>query len=761
MKKLSLPFLLTLIFGLSIVACSQGPLKNEEQALQRISEFVKNGSFPPEDLLVEIETQLPKTRVASLAKILRAYLLMRRNEAKKAAEILDTEIIDQTTNLGDYALWLRARALMQASDYAEAVKVSRKLIEKYPDSLRLVEAKLLSAEASLQMSKPDDAISFIKDLAEKNDPKALYLMAKAYKLKSDAEKASDFLHRTRAYGVGTPEAEQAEAELKANGEAVVPKKLDYLLARFDGLLERKRFTDLLSEYDAAKSFFAKFSDEIELKRLIALVSLKRLGEAQSVFNLIAEPSTKEEAYHHLARGYVTARQWSQARSVIEQMRRTYPKSNLVLRTLINAGNTAKSAKNKIEGSYYFRLVLSDYPDSTEAVHAHFELAWLEHEAQNFSVSSQMLTEHLERYVEKDNSYRGRAGYWAARDFEQIGKFKEACFLYDALIYRYSANWYGYLAVQRLSALKAQDRCRDASFPKDSPIGKAASNLKTIAVASETATEKEERKLAKAEQLSAVGLTDWAFEELQEASKNAPKSPKVNMALAKHYRMKNENFKAIVALARSYPDYAQMFPEEMTKEEWAIFYPLNYWDLIKLWAGRRNLDAYQVAGLIRQESAFNPRAKSPANAYGLMQLLIPTAQQTARKYGVNATITEEALYDPALNIELGTAYLRGMLDRFGRIEYAAAAYNAGPGRIPQWRSSLPSQIDEFVEAIPFNETRSYVQGVIRNTAQYRRLYDEQGNFRPNVGTKPVKITPTMTRQRIAQDFPDVVVLNFVE
>ena len=77
-------------------------------------------------------------------------------------------------------------------------------------------------------------------------------------------------------------------------------------------------------------------------------------------------------------------------------------------------------------------------------------------------------------------------------------------------------------------------------------------------------------------------------------------------------------------------------------------------------------------------------------------------------------------------------MRDQLDKFGRIEYMAVAYNAGPGRVPQWRASLPMEMDEFVEAIPFRETKGYVQGVIRNSAQYRRLYDENGNFKSNVG-----------------------------
>ncbi|HTH37804.1 MAG TPA: lytic transglycosylase domain-containing protein, partial [Pyrinomonadaceae bacterium] len=243
---------------------------------------------------------------------------------------------------------------------------------------------------------------------------------------------------------------------------------------------------------------------------------------------------------------------------------------------------------------------------------------------------------------------------------------------------------------------------------------------------------------------------------EEAKKTAVNSPKINLALAKHYRMKGDNVSAFLALGKSYPDYSQMFPEEMGREEWDIFYPQIAWEQVAAWSKSRNLDMYQVAGLIRQESVFNPRAKSPANAYGLMQLILPTARSVARKYGSTAAISVEALFQPALNIELGTAYMRDQLDKYGRIEYMAVAYNAGPGRVPQWRATLPIEIDEFVEAIPFRETKAYVQGVIRNTAQYRRLYDEKGNFRANVGAKPLRSAiDSLAGEQLAAEYPEVV------
>ncbi|HKQ50871.1 MAG TPA: lytic transglycosylase domain-containing protein, partial [Pyrinomonadaceae bacterium] len=220
------------------------------------------------------------------------------------------------------------------------------------------------------------------------------------------------------------------------------------------------------------------------------------------------------------------------------------------------------------------------------------------------------------------------------------------------------------------------------------------------------------------------------------SETAPSSPRVNLALARIYRSRDDNVRALTQLRKSYPDYSQMKPEEMTRDEWDVFYPLAYWDIIEQEARAKRLDPHQVAGLIRQESVFNPHAKSSANAFGLMQLLVPTGASVARKYGIDRAVTAESLYEPRLNIQLGTGYMRDQFDKFGRIEFVAIAYNAGPGRVPQWRSTLPLEMDEFAEAIPFKETRAYVQGVVRNTYQYERLYDDNGRFRPEVGSRPV-------------------------
>ena len=151
------------------------------------------------------------------------------------------------------------------------------------------------------------------------------------------------------------------------------------------------------------------------------------------------------------------------------------------------------------------------------------------------------------------------------------------------------------------------------------------------------------------------------------------------------------------------------------------FPEPWWDTIKAESAKNNLDPYLVASLIRQESEFNPSAISYANAYGLMQLLPSVGKAMAREEGMSHFQTFQLL-DPETNIRLGTRYLRQMLDHFGGVqEYALAAYNAGDsGWWTGRRPALITGIDEFVESIPFTQTREYVEAILRNDETYRAI-----------------------------------------
>jgi len=127
--------------------------------------------------------------------------------------------------------------------------------------------------------------------------------------------------------------------------------------------------------------------------------------------------------------------------------------------------------------------------------------------------------------------------------------------------------------------------------------------------------------------------------------------------------------------------------------------------------------------VREESRYDPKARSPVGARGLMQLMPGTAGPMARVRGL--AFSDELLEDPRANLELGTAFLAGLMKEFRDPRLAVAAYNAGDNRLRQWwKARKTSDVEAFVEQIPFDETRLYVKRVMLSWDEYRRLYGAQ-------------------------------------
>ena len=155
--------------------------------------------------------------------------------------------------------------------------------------------------------------------------------------------------------------------------------------------------------------------------------------------------------------------------------------------------------------------------------------------------------------------------------------------------------------------------------------------------------------------------------------------------------------------------------------WEATWPLAFRPLIQSSSRSARVDPDLLQGLIREESRFNPRARSSTGALGLAQLMPATARQVADS--LKMAVDEASLLQPAPNIRLGAAYLGQLLKHFdGNPAYAVAAYNAGPGAVERWRKALPqAELDEWVEHIAFEETRDYVKRVLSSYSAYKLLY----------------------------------------
>ncbi len=712
---------------------------SETRALENLRAMTRGGVLPADDVVLRIESDFPRTKAAALARMVRARIKVHANDYAGAATLLDTTLVRDYTSLGDYALFMQANALEQTGKLPEARAAYDQLAGDYSSSIKAREAQLRSADILLRSGQASAVPNLLKDLTAKDDAAALALTAKAFSQTGDTTRALVAYRRVYFFAPASAESPQSAVMIQQLGSSLDPTTADEAIRRADLLYSANKYGDAFQAYsDALRKFPSLANTQNQVRRGVSAANARKTADAIAVLNNVPSSAgeMRAEALYYLAQTYARGRQWEQARAAVEELRRSFPNSAFTPRALVAAGQIAEDAKNVTDASYFFRSAISAAPGSGEVAQAQFDLAWLAHEAKNFSESSKLLIEHLADYVDKNNDNRGRAGYWAARDSERAGRLAEARALYQAMLGRYDANWYGYLAKQRLDAMARNNNSAAQTFPADSVVGRAIANLQTVTVAEETAGPNEEMRITKADQLTNIGVDEWALEELATASSVANNSPKVNLAIAQVYRSQDDNVRALNVLRKSFPDYSQMKPEEMTREEWDVFYPLAYWDVIVQESRARNLDPYQVAGLIRQETIFATRAKSSANAYGLMQLLVPTGRLTAKRYGVDRAITAESLYEPRLNIQLGTAYLRDQIDKFGRIEYVAAAYNAGPHRVTTWRTTLPLEIDEWAEAVPFKETRGYIQGVVRNRMQYLRLYDQNGKFRPEVGARAI-------------------------
>ena len=686
--------------------------------------------------LQKIETSNPRSEEAALARLFRGYLRLQAKDYTAALTILDEGLIGRQSKLGDYAIYYRGQALQGVGRTEEAEKMYVKAAEEYPTSMMARTAVLQAAGSATLRGAYQSTIDYINSLGSNADGTALKLKAEALEKIGKREEAATIWKKMYFEMPQAPEAGEVSNKLVALGAAPASTvaTAPMLRARADKLYQANLWVIAGQAYEQlSRQFPAATNPEVYLRGGVSFYKAKMYPNSMAMLMNVRSRSTQDQADAIYYRGlcYRAQRQEAPLLQAIADLRRVSPGSIQLGNLLYEIGKMNEESQPSVAATYYEQL-FKEAPRAENADEAHFWRAWRSHEAKDYPTAARLFIEHVAEYGEVTEN-RGKAAFWGAMDSERAGDKPRAVTMYKALLTRYGAGWYGYNAERHIGELVRQG-AKETPADSDIVLSRAVAKLQINSPIVESINPADEERVMKADSLALINLPQLALGELENARSRAANSPKLNIRIAQIYRARNENVSAVNVLKRAYPDYGQMLVSEMPRAAWDVFYPLGWWSNIKEEAKRKNVDPYMIAGLIRQETIFNPTARSRANAMGLMQLLPSTGRSVAKKYSLGGGVISSAdLYNPVLNIQLGTSYVADLMGSFGRFEYVAAAYNGGPTRVARWLRELPpAEIEDWVDSIPLSETRMYVQGVYRNARQYRRLYDDQGRFKPEVG-----------------------------
>jgi soluble lytic murein transglycosylase len=623
----------------------------------------------------------------------------------------------QIGELKDYVAFFIGNSYVLSNNAEESLAYLRDFGTRFPDSLYAHEAIIANAKALMVLNQPTEAIRVLEAHRTPTNAETEYYLGKAYVQNGQTRTGAEILQRIYYEYATNYLADAAYADLRRipAETALPPVTYAQHLKRADALYNGRRWGAAADEYQYVVDLAPPGKQSAGLIDL-ANSYLKNgdTRKAKDALDRIPDDGSEASAekWYKQAEIARNANDDGSLQNILQHMRSSTPQSPWLEAALMSAGNMYLLRKDYDKAIDYYREIHERFPDGNKAAYAHWKCAWLTYRQNRRDEAKKYFEEQVEFYPGTNEV--PNAMYWRGRMAEDDRDYGVARAYYQRLSSRYRNYYYAVLARRRLTALPAAPVAVVACLSHVSSAT-ALDPVSQIIVPPEDDLHYNRAKL-----LENAGMTDLAVHELQAGSSSGPSWEMIE--IAKIYTSGGEYYRALQALKRAISGYFAMGVDELPSPYWQGLFPRPYWDALRSYSEANGLDPYLVASLIRQESEFNPSAISHANAYGLMQLLPRTGKGEAKKEGLSHYNTD-SLLDPTTNIELGTHYFRSMVDHFGgQVEYALAAYNAGADRVEDWRASGNYRdVEEFVESIPFTETREYVQAIVRNAEVYKKVY----------------------------------------
>jgi soluble lytic murein transglycosylase len=660
-----------------------------------------------------------KEDAGALAWLVMGYAHVLDREYAKAIDPLNRAKV-HAGDLGDYVDYYLGTAYLQTGRTAETLATLTDFAKTHPDSLLVRDAHVSYSGVLLAEGQAAEAATLLeRDRTPMRSDLELAL-GRAYAAAGQTAKAAETFANIYYTMPASADADAAYAELKKL-PSVPPPTVAQIKTRADGLMSRKRYADAADEYRSLINEIGPDANSAERSGIqLALADALHRGgknhDAKLVLALVGSEGGEINAHRLYLLGQVdfATNDNDAFYRTVDELRQAAPASPWLEQALISAANLHLVHHEYDQALDAFREAHQRFPNGTRASYTHWKAAWLTLRQGRNQEAEKAFEEQIAMY--SSGGETPAALYWRARLAEEDNQLLMARAFYQKLSDRYRNFYYAELGRQRLKHLPvaaADAASHYALLDRVPPLD----NSSKVAD-SEPPTD--ELHVQKAELLGNGGLVDFAVRELQAAAAvdGGSWGPSETAQL---YDETGHYDQAIEVMKHSAPNYFALDIPDLPRKYWEALFPKAYWSDLKRSSTDNGLDPYLVASLIRQESEFNPNAVSRANAVGLMQLLPKTGRLVAKEVKLKRYSASQ-LYTPAVNLQLGTRYFRGMVDKFGGFEYALAAYNAGSDRVEDWLSQgTYRDPQEFVESIPFTETREYVQAILRNASVYKQLY----------------------------------------
>lgn len=686
----------------------------------------RSGSLPQRDqaLLLKVEQLrsvidlFPSTIWAKRAGVVLGVLMTERDpvEAVKLLRAVqaDLPIID------DYLrLWI-AEALVKQNEPIQAAELLEMIPKLVPDSNLLAKAAYRTGEAWYSGNVCARAVEWLDravTLADKDAsaPVALWHQADCHVKEDRPSEARTVLKQLWLRYPQSPEAKEAKARLDASlgGESWAPTADDHAIRAqaFLGLSMQAEAVEELRRFLAMAPAHPRRFDA-RLKLGVAYVRLKQYDQAREAFRGLVADRVQEsaEASVWLARVYLRQ---GQGEKLIE-LARSVAQGSLAgdQRAMVHlfAGVWLEDQGRFDDAIAMFRQVAKLGESPSQRAEGLWRAGWAQYRTARYREAAETFRAVVELHV---NGFEPQAMYWAARADEH-SKHAAVGEQYARVCQRHAYSYYCQLASRRVSLPPVTPSVSTLDRPAGDESDRLPQNRRP-----------EIEKHAfyqRGIELKVLGFGQDAARELGALTEQYSRDQDVLLAFSTMLSEVGAYHPALRVAKVHFKDKLERSGLPTAPALWTVAYPTGLVPTIAA-QGVTAVDPYLAAAIIREESQYDEKAVSVVGAVGLMQLMPVTANAVAQRYGF-PTVGREELFDQETNIRLGVRYLGQLLEQYGgNLAHAVAAYNAGPIAVNSWIAvHRGREQDEFVELIPYQETRLYVKRVLRSYGEYRRLHN---------------------------------------